>query len=65
MDGTMPLLRDSFMMCRSGGPSEGINSLNRLVGIGSNKQVVDFEVETSLLRVSKVISLNCDKVMLE
>ena len=37
-------------------------SLNKLVGIGSNWQVVDFEVETSLVRVSQEILLNCDRV---
>ena len=65
IDGTVLLFRDSFMICKSGGPSAGINSLNRLVGMGSNKQVVDFEVETSSFSVSQVISLNFDKVMLD
>ena len=40
-DGTVPLLRDSFIICRSGGPSAWVSSLNRLVGMGSNRQVVD------------------------
>ena len=65
VDGTMPLFKDSFIICKSGGPSAGINSLNRLVGMGSSKQVVGFEVETNSFNVSQVISLNFDKVMLD
>ena len=26
VDGTMPLFKDSFIICKSGGPSAGINS---------------------------------------